>query len=669
LEPNRYTPDTLIEEFSFSYQTPPPEEPDIVLSENDTRVTDTIDAQSAKLDALADKMEQLEAMYPAINVQALNALLAQANEALDEETVEGVMIAAEANNEYRKAVETFTTGLNAYMTGCPLFSENGVRKDPAQTIRDVSSYLTGAEHVAHSAEYLAQNGYLAQQTQSFGTVYIRVNDDTVLMYYPEDELEVALAADSELPVSIESTSPPSENGGMSLLGLFGHHYTDHWDELDENNTEYEYIFDAATKVQETFAYVRQIGTLVLAFLGEIADVADKYMAYQQELAAAKNKLTQVDKITFQIEMKEALEQALGGGTDQKDMKQFITSLLETVDWDQQTLASLKNLTVRLESAMKDLIAQEDVLKSISKSGVTAATKFPTLSKVAHTALSGLDKVINSPVTSIAFTLYDLINGLFDISNSLATLSNQISNNLAEVRMAWLYRQGDVSEDCKDECEDLRTWLAAYRLIYKSHFVVVLEKFFFTLVGDIGSVIGVFSGTVGMAYAVSSFTVGSLSDLGVAVSETVVFKMVDYCWDCVVEECGMPKPKKNGDSVSSAHGGNDGGGGTPFPHKKHIDPAGFVYEAVASNRLEGVTVTAYYQDTGGNPALWDAAEYEQVNPLVTGADGAYEWYTPSGNWLVMAEKPGYHSASSAGDPEAVDGWLPVPPPQMNVNIGM
>ncbi len=103
----------------------------------------------------------------------------------------------------------------------------------------------------------------------------------------------------------------------------------------------------------------------------------------------------------------------------------------------------------------------------------------------------------------------------------------------------------------------------------------------------------------------------------------------------------------------------------------IDPSGYVYEAVSSNRIEGVTTTAYwiepeYIDENGNgdiskAIVWDATEYAQINPLVTDKNGRYAWNVPEGLWQVKYEKEGYETTYS--------DWLPVPPPQTDVNIGM
>lgn len=112
-------------------------------------------------------------------------------------------------------------------------------------------------------------------------------------------------------------------------------------------------------------------------------------------------------------------------------------------------------------------------------------------------------------------------------------------------------------------------------------------------------------------------------------------------------------------------------GTNLTFRWKVDPSGYVYEAVTSNRFEGVSATAYwiapdYIDENGEgdtskASLWDASEYEQANPLITDINGAYAWDVPEGLWQVKFEKDGYETQTS--------DWLPVPPPQTDVNIGL
>lgn len=101
----------------------------------------------------------------------------------------------------------------------------------------------------------------------------------------------------------------------------------------------------------------------------------------------------------------------------------------------------------------------------------------------------------------------------------------------------------------------------------------------------------------------------------------------------------------------------------------IDPSGYVYEAVHSNRIEDVTATAFYKETTTDMygekhdriILWDASEYAQENPQFTDEQGMYRWDVPEGLWQVKFEKNGYVTTYSE--------WLPVPPPQLEINIPM
>lgn len=129
-----------------------------------------------------------------------------------------------------------------------------------------------------------------------------------------------------------------------------------------------------------------------------------------------------------------------------------------------------------------------------------------------------------------------------------------------------------------------------------------------------------------------------------------------CWNCP-----PPKPKPNPNPTPPP----PPGGGSPNVK----DPSGYVYEGVASNRIEGVTATAYYKemvedmygDLHENIVKWDASEYAQENPLFTNEYGMYAWDVPNGLWQVKFEKEGYETTYSE--------WLPVPPPQLDINIPM
>ncbi|MDD6143867.1 MAG: hypothetical protein PUD16_10295 [bacterium] len=100
-------------------------------------------------------------------------------------------------------------------------------------------------------------------------------------------------------------------------------------------------------------------------------------------------------------------------------------------------------------------------------------------------------------------------------------------------------------------------------------------------------------------------------------------------------------------------------GPSSPGDISVDPSGYVFEAVPSNRVEGVTATVYYRAEDGTAILWDASEFSQINPQLTDFLGQYAWYVPTGEWRVVYEKDGYETTQT--------GWLPVPPPQTEVNV--
>ncbi len=139
----------------------------------------------------------------------------------------------------------------------------------------------------------------------------------------------------------------------------------------------------------------------------------------------------------------------------------------------------------------------------------------------------------------------------------------------------------------------------------------------------------------------------------------------------------PAVDSNGIPESAWQSGRLGGAAIRYNHPNWnfnnvyyvFDPSGYVYEAVNSNRVEGVTTTCYYKETKEDmygdfydeAVLWDAENYAQENPLFTDADGRYQWDVPTGLWQVKYEKQGYETTYS--------DWLPVPPPQLEVNVGI
>jgi hypothetical protein len=77
-----------------------------------------------------------------------------------------------------------------------------------------------------------------------------------------------------------------------------------------------------------------------------------------------------------------------------------------------------------------------------------------------------------------------------------------------------------------------------------------------------------------------------------------------------------------------------------------DPSGYVYEALGTQRLEGVTATVLRGESAEGPwTVWDAEAFGQTNPQSTSVEGAYGWDVPQGWWKVRYEKEGYRTAES------------------------
>lgn len=190
----------------------------------------------------------------------------------------------------------------------------------------------------------------------------------------------------------------------------------------------------------------------------------------------------------------------------------------------------------------------------------------------------------------------------------------------------------------------------------------------------GSLIAAASGVgagVGLVGAIGSICLAG-AQVGAAVAYDWAFKtrMNQLYWDIrslkCMAHCGLPN---NPSCPAYPFDDNTSLRSTNPDDKVQIDPSGFVYEAVETNRLQGVKATAFYKeqvediygDLHDEVTLWNAEEYAQRNPLFTDENGMYAWDVPQGLWQVKFEKEGYETAYSE--------WLPVPPPQLEVNIGM
>lgn len=131
-----------------------------------------------------------------------------------------------------------------------------------------------------------------------------------------------------------------------------------------------------------------------------------------------------------------------------------------------------------------------------------------------------------------------------------------------------------------------------------------------------------------------------------------------------EDCPDDDSKSSDGTGIGSSNSVRGSGSIGSDLRECLDPSGIVYEAVESNPLSGVTATLWYSasENGTNAVEWDAGNYGgQINPQITDTDGMYSWYVPDGYWKVKFTKEGYTAAETE--------WMEVPPPQLDVNIGL
>ena len=253
-----------------------------------------------------------------------------------------------------------------------------------------------------------------------------------------------------------------------------------------------------------------------------------------------------------------------------------------------------------------------------------------------------------------------------------------------VREMWQFR-----DSIKPPCEEVRQqanklWTDADGWIVKAGTYYVAK-----LAADICELAGVTAGIAALIPSGGTSSTAILASIGVMavnLAADMVFeknkekfkaRTTDKLHE-LAKYCQNPDPNNPPelDKPSPNNNGNTDPNHYPNPRNPHtnpttpiIDPSGFVYEAVPSNRVEGVQATIYYKETKedmyGDPyeevVLWNAEEYAQQNPLFTDENGMYQWDVPQGLWQVKFEKDGYQTAYSE--------WLPVPPPQLEVNIAL
>ena len=75
----------------------------------------------------------------------------------------------------------------------------------------------------------------------------------------------------------------------------------------------------------------------------------------------------------------------------------------------------------------------------------------------------------------------------------------------------------------------------------------------------------------------------------------------------------------------------------------VDPEGYIYEQTSGKelRINNATVSLYHLNNANQYELWNANEYGQENPQVTGATGNYSFLVPAGTYYLTVKTSGYY----------------------------
>lgn len=234
-------------------------------------------------------------------------------------------------------------------------------------------------------------------------------------------------------------------------------------------------------------------------------------------------------------------------------------------------------------------------------------------------------------------------GLYNIIDNAINMGNQLNEIIS------LYFSIPCPCEAQPaEAENLTTQVIQLGMMAASYYTLRIAS-------DVATVTGVETGL----FAAIPTGGASLTAVGVSVGLVLANIGLDILYNRGYD--AKKTELSNQISALECWNGDDGDGNLQTePTTPILDPSGYVYEAVPTNRIEGVKATVYYRDET-TAVEWDAAEYGQINPQITDESGLYAWDVPQGMWQVVFEKDGYATTQT--------DWLPVPPPQLEINIPM
>ncbi len=359
----------------------------------------------------------------------------------------------------------------------------------------------------------------------------------------------------------------------------------------------------------------------------------------------------------------------------------VASASKKVSLAKDPLKFKANLKKTTDAAQAVASSQEQAVKTSAKSNWVSknlndlATWIPILGTAAN-----------------AYGTYNACNSWFNISDTLGLLDADIED-INRWILFWkqknpceseckrcldaLYAERDAAEELKEilQVEEAHCYADAQWSIINLHVSAAASILSMGTcdpssagVQKFGQVAGNVVGKAGLAVDVSSNATHLYRAPWIDVANNKYLEATEYRKSVCKETA---KDKEDEESSATGSSGSSGSNRTG-KNGKHsmdasiiVDPSGTIYEALETNPVQGATASVWTRGKNApddeQGTLWNAAAYEQVNPQITGADGAFAWDTPTGQYQVRVEKEGYEQASTA--------WLPVLPIQSGLKISL
>ena len=243
---------------------------------------------------------------------------------------------------------------------------------------------------------------------------------------------------------------------------------------------------------------------------------------------------------------------------------------------------------------------------------------------------GMNNAFGSLFTMASnYETYKTANGAFDESEFIDRVNELKRLNM----MDEYYNKNNPGSICQRAIRQERIFLCNYLNDLMRMMPMKLADAGFNAVssgvGDAAMMMGQPEVAIGNAVAASTWTVGA------TITITDLTRKANY------DRYVLQKYRAYRENVCR----HDAFGKLHYKKPAIMDPSGYVYEGVESDRVSDVSAVIY-QLVDGEWKPWDeAADYDQVTQQITDESGTFAWDVPVGSWKVRFTKDGYDTVES------------------------